>query len=439
MPLQSKLLSGDPKLEACLVSDPAHVTPGSRGDHVKKIQIALNQLSNAGLDEDGIYGPATSKAVTDYKNHPSRRILQPYQTTADEIVGKRTIASLDSELLAKESAPSGAFDIVVLRPTPRAPVYSRSSFTPIVAFAIPFQLVDAQLGVTVIDPPKPVKSIRLKPRETAEFLLKNPGSHGGAFIQCVNSPAAKGDCKDRIAWLWTPGDADRLAPEPTGKAAVVDATTPASFGNNRMFLVKGDQKVSLDGFNVGDAVLSATSDAGKTVSVQVMVRAVSAGPTPRAALTKFTAGSKFFSAERDEGGEPDPHNVFGGRPVSPQRGGRLINLGGEQETPEFEDYQVSLGFSGYARTFTSDKFVFRPLVDDPDPSVGIAPKSASHICMRGSPFTDEFSAAIKSIAQAGCIFTMSNGHKPHRDKAKAVLGGTVLEDDDKKGNLAIRL
>ncbi len=38
MGLQSKLFKGNPKLEACLLYDPAHVTEGAVGDHVSKIQ-----------------------------------------------------------------------------------------------------------------------------------------------------------------------------------------------------------------------------------------------------------------------------------------------------------------------------------------------------------------------------------------------------------------
>ena len=42
--LRSKLFTDPPdlRLNACLVRDDAHITPGSRGDHVKRIQIALN-------------------------------------------------------------------------------------------------------------------------------------------------------------------------------------------------------------------------------------------------------------------------------------------------------------------------------------------------------------------------------------------------------------
>jgi peptidoglycan hydrolase-like protein with peptidoglycan-binding domain len=98
MGLQSQLLKGDPKLEACLIDDSAHITLGARGDHVKEIQIALNELSNVFLIIDGIYGPKTAAAVQAYKDAPQRQIRQPGQQTADNIVGKRTIKSLDDEM-----------------------------------------------------------------------------------------------------------------------------------------------------------------------------------------------------------------------------------------------------------------------------------------------------------------------------------------------------
>ena len=111
MPLQSDLLSGDSKLEACLIFDSAHVVPGSRGDHVKKIQIALNRLSsgreNFNLTVDGVYGRLTAGAVKAYKSAPQRRILGPGQTAADDIVGKRTIKSLDDEMsILENQSPS---------------------------------------------------------------------------------------------------------------------------------------------------------------------------------------------------------------------------------------------------------------------------------------------------------------------------------------------
>jgi peptidoglycan hydrolase-like protein with peptidoglycan-binding domain len=101
MALQSQLFRGDPKLEAAAVSDPAHILPGARGPHVGKIQRALNALDDAGLDEDSAYGPATAAAVLAYKRE--RDIVnRSYQTQADNIVGKMTIAAMDKEMLQWE-------------------------------------------------------------------------------------------------------------------------------------------------------------------------------------------------------------------------------------------------------------------------------------------------------------------------------------------------
>jgi len=123
MALQSKLFTAphDAKLEACLVSDPAHIAPGSQGDHVKSIQIALNQLSVVFLKIDGFFGPKTAAAVKDYKNAPSRRILGAGQTSADDIVGRGTIKSLDDEMTALENtppAPSRLVSTTALSPIP---------------------------------------------------------------------------------------------------------------------------------------------------------------------------------------------------------------------------------------------------------------------------------------------------------------------------------
>jgi hypothetical protein len=430
MPLQSKLLRGDPKLQACLVSDPAHVTPGSRGDHVGRIQIALNQLSGAALHVDGVYGQKTAQAVMDYKNDPSRRILQPFQKTADNIVGKRTIASLDDEMLKKEKAPVNGFRIIVLSPPPRSavavPAVQRSALT--LAFKLPAVFADIVPG-PVINPPLPSQSIRLKPRDTAELLVKNPG--GNTIVHCINNPIPGGSCFDKISWLWDPDlpQTDRLAPEPTGQARanipgpnVIPVEFDGQVNGNRFFLVRAeDKRLNLDGFCPGDATIIATNAVGQQSTVQVVVRAISDGPVKRDPLKVLAPGSRFFSAAN---AEFDPAGLGDGRPVNPRRGGKLINLGGETETPEFEDYQVSLQHSGYARGFTKNKFVFRPLVDDPDPSVRIADQSASHICMRGSPLRP-FVAAIKRIARPGCLLTFSGADAP---RVKAELGGTVLEE-----------
>jgi hypothetical protein len=113
MGLQSKLFRGDPKLEAAAVSDPAHITLGASGPHVLKIQTALNLLDGAGLDTDSKYGPATAAAVLAYKRE--RNIVnRSYQATADNIVGKMTIAALDAEMLRWESQPTSRIRIMPL-------------------------------------------------------------------------------------------------------------------------------------------------------------------------------------------------------------------------------------------------------------------------------------------------------------------------------------
>ena len=103
--LQSELFRGDPRLQRCLVSDPAHVLRGDRGDFVSKIQYAVLVLAGgkiSGTEIDGqLYGPDTAKAVLEYKRQ--RRIINfSYQTQADDIVGKMTIRALDTEIAAME-------------------------------------------------------------------------------------------------------------------------------------------------------------------------------------------------------------------------------------------------------------------------------------------------------------------------------------------------
>ena len=114
MPLNSKLFSGDPKLEACAISNPAHVTPGSIGRHVSKVQTALIRLDGAIINSAELnaqrYGPSTADAVLKYKN--ARAIInRTYQMQADNIVGIMTINSMDNELLDLEK--NGNFLVTV--------------------------------------------------------------------------------------------------------------------------------------------------------------------------------------------------------------------------------------------------------------------------------------------------------------------------------------
>lgn len=114
MPLASRLFA-DPRnaeLETCLVEDAAHILVGARGAHVACIQIALSLLSDGAvfLVIDGVYGQATAAAVFDYKD--ARHILGTGQVTPDEIVGKRTLQSLDDEMSIFEEQATATDEFV---------------------------------------------------------------------------------------------------------------------------------------------------------------------------------------------------------------------------------------------------------------------------------------------------------------------------------------
>jgi hypothetical protein len=107
MSLISQFFRGDNKLQACLVKNPAHVTQGATGDHVAKIQTALYILDGSKIDKAELdakqYGPSTAAAVLAYKT--KRNIInRSYQSQADNIVGKMTIAALDKEIYQYELA-----------------------------------------------------------------------------------------------------------------------------------------------------------------------------------------------------------------------------------------------------------------------------------------------------------------------------------------------
>ena len=102
MPLISTTLRDDRALQACLLHDQAHVVPGSHGPHVARIQRALLVLDQARIDANDLrskrYGPTTTAAVLAFKQ--KRQIInRAYQSAADNIVGKMTIARMDKELV----------------------------------------------------------------------------------------------------------------------------------------------------------------------------------------------------------------------------------------------------------------------------------------------------------------------------------------------------
>lgn len=107
MALKSEYLKGDRRLEAAAVSNPAHIVPGSRGDHVGKIQRVLITLDDAEIDDDELrdahYGNSTADAVFAYKNNDRRKIInKAYQKTPDRIVGIMTMTSMDKEMFDRQ-------------------------------------------------------------------------------------------------------------------------------------------------------------------------------------------------------------------------------------------------------------------------------------------------------------------------------------------------
>ncbi|MEO8805615.1 MAG: hypothetical protein ABI433_06010 [Burkholderiaceae bacterium] len=103
MGLLSLLFRGNAALEACAVRDEAHILVGAKGEHVAKIQFALFRIDRSTIDRNELvsqtYGNSTAAAVLQYKQR--RAIInRSYQSAADNIVGKMTIAALDRELLS---------------------------------------------------------------------------------------------------------------------------------------------------------------------------------------------------------------------------------------------------------------------------------------------------------------------------------------------------
>ena len=156
MSLTSELFKNDSKLEACLVSIPAHVTPGAVGDHVSKVQQALLRLDKLVIDPLELsskrYGSSTAAAVLAYKQ--KRKIINfSYQRQADNIVGQMTIASLDKEMLAEERKPASPLPVPPPPVPPAAPEPLSNRFAIRVAAVV--------VGGTLSEPRDNVSSSRV--------------------------------------------------------------------------------------------------------------------------------------------------------------------------------------------------------------------------------------------------------------------------------------
>jgi hypothetical protein len=175
MSLQSKLFHGDPNLEAAAVADSAHITLGSSGQHVNRIQAALIVIDGATISPDEVqqksYGPSTAGSVLTYKQE--RNIInRSYETQADNIVGKMTMASLDAEMLKQEALPRDPIQIKPLSFSVVRPARS-SAF---VAFLASSQLLglDGAAGAAAVGGPSivPVPSFFTSPSILPNVILE---------------------------------------------------------------------------------------------------------------------------------------------------------------------------------------------------------------------------------------------------------------------------
>lgn len=95
-------MNGDVQSVLVTASVPV-LAQGSRGEPVERLQALLNAADDAGLDEDGIFGPLTEAAVRAFQS--SRHLL------VDGIVGAQTWTSL-------LSVPARFPDVILQQPQP---------------------------------------------------------------------------------------------------------------------------------------------------------------------------------------------------------------------------------------------------------------------------------------------------------------------------------
>jgi hypothetical protein len=155
MTLRSQHFRDNKRLQSCLVSDAAHITPGQSGEHVSLIQFALMRLLVADLPDREtdrqLYGPQTADAVLKYKR--SLEIInKSYQREADNIVGRMTIKSLDDLMWVLEGGDGAPPQPDVLfpfhPPSPPDPRGERvaAPFAPVVAQSVAQSVRDSSAG-----------------------------------------------------------------------------------------------------------------------------------------------------------------------------------------------------------------------------------------------------------------------------------------------------
>jgi hypothetical protein len=233
MALRSEIFSGDPKLESAAVHDGAHILPGSSGPHIEKIQVALMLLDSASIASRelaaDLYGETTAAAVLAYKR--KRNIInRSYQSTADNIVGKMTITSLDSEMAGRNAIQKrGGCDY-----TPVGQPKRRQHFFAFASSGPPLSNVSAPAAQSTLDMALAVIPTALTMRNKAKQALDELISASNSKLSALCLEALKRHYKVSAA-----ADVDHVAREVRNSLAQV----ASSLLSARAWLRQGKERL----------------------------------------------------------------------------------------------------------------------------------------------------------------------------------------------------
>jgi hypothetical protein len=372
----------------------------------------LIRLDGAAIDPDGSYGPATAAAVLAYKQ--KRKIINfSYQTTADNIVGKMTMAALDKEMLAAELKP---IFLVPKHPLPRLAVSlpRETAFFSVNGISSgPFRVVDLR-PVPVPPPQTPGPGIA----QVEVIILRGTigtirilGGSGGSVVrsQLIHFYGASKN-PEQVAEL-------RGAKQKNKDFEEVDILTD-------------DVTVTFDAVNCGETFFQARiSPPQPPQKLSNILRVLSL--VDRSVTLPVPSGDY----------SPDPNFPSGlvskeGTPLNP-RPGRKINIFGEGESAGFEDYSSDIDFCTH--TFSLGQGPpgatrgHRPWTTDPRRPPGLPDKSVDNICSRGSPIHPVTIKEILRIGASGCPVTCSDaGGRVQCDRMKAGLPrAKVIEEGNR--------
>ena len=409
MALQSQLFQGNPKLEAAAVSDPAHILLGATGNHVRKIQLALIKLDKATIVPDGVYGRATAAAVLAYKQ--KRHIINwSYQTKADDIVGKMTIAALDKEMLEAELKPVW---LQPIRPVARFPIYLPLR-GPLLAFNIAFP---GLLDITDLRPvpvhPFPTPG----PDLTQEEVIITQGNIG-----TIRVLGGSGGTLVRSQVMHFYGQANNFF-----QVAQLRGAKTSGKNFEEIDILNDDVTVTYDALFCGETFFQArVSPPQPPQKLSNIMR-----------LLSLVDKTTTLALPPDDY-SPNPNLKSGlvskaGTPLNPKPG-RKINLFGEGESAGFEDYSSDIDFCSH--TFSNGNGPpgastgHRPWTADPRTPPRIDDKSVNNISCRSSPIAKVTINEILRIGAGKCRVTYAQAEgREHCDRLRAGLTGAKVIDE----------